>query len=125
MLQIVLVAAGGAVGSSLRYLVGVWAIRVAGLAFPWGTLAVNVAGCFLIGFLAELIDRRFGGSTALRLLVVTGFLGGFTTFSAFSLETASLLGRGAFLPASVYVLTSVLVSLMAVFAGSGLVRLLG
>lgn len=124
MLQIALVAAGGAVGSVLRYLVGVWVVRFAGLAFPWGTLTVNIVGCFLIGLLAELIERRFGGSVPLRLLLVTGFLGGFTTFSAFSLETVALLDGGAFLPAALYVVSSVLVSLVAVFAGTGLVRLL-
>ncbi len=62
--------------------------------FPWGTLAVNVVGCFVIGVFAELIARKFNASTELRLLLITGFLGGFTTFSAFSLDAISLFERG-------------------------------
>ncbi len=124
-MQVLLVAAGGAVGSVLRYAVGLWALRIAGPAFPWGTLTVNVVGCFLIGLLAELITHRFGGSMELRLLLITGFLGGFTTFSAFSLDTIALFERGAPVAALVYVAASVLVSLAAVFAGLGVARSLG
>jgi CrcB protein len=122
MLQLLLVAVGGAIGSVLRYCVGVWALRIAGPAFPWGTLAVNVVGCFLIGLLAELITRRYGGSVELRLLLITGFLGGFTTFSAFSLDTIALFERGATMAGITYVVASVAVSLIAVFAGLAVVR---
>jgi CrcB protein len=65
-----------------------------GPGFPWGTLTVNVVGCFVIGVFAEMIARRFGASADLRLLLITGFLGGFTTFSAFSLDAISLFERG-------------------------------
>lgn len=117
MTNILLVAAGGAFGSVLRYLVGQWTLRLAGPAFPWGTLTVNIVGSFVIGLFAEMIGRRFGASPELRLLLVTGILGGFTTFSAFSLDAASLLERGAGLTATVYVLASVGLSIGAVFAG--------
>lgn len=124
MIQVLLVAFGGAIGSVLRYYVGVWSIRLAGPAFPWGTLTVNVVGSFIIGVLAELIARKFGGSTELRLLLMTGLVGGFTTFSAFSLDTIGLLERGEAFMAIVYVAASVGLSLATVFAGLTLVRAL-
>lgn len=122
MMQILLVAAGGAVGSVCRYLVGVGALRLLGPSFPWGTLTVNVVGSFGIGVLAELIVVRFGASTDLRLLLITGFLGGFTTFSAFALDAVSLFERGAALSSLVYLVASVVVSLAATVAGMFLMR---
>ncbi|WP_112828236.1 fluoride efflux transporter CrcB [Rhizobium cremeum] len=122
MMQILLVAAGGAVGSVCRYLVGVGALRLLGPSFPWGTLTVNVVGSFGIGVLAELIVARFGASTDLRLLLITGFLGGFTTFSAFALDAVSLFERGAALSSLVYLVASVVVSLAATVAGMFLMR---
>lgn len=121
-MNVILVAAGGAVGSVTRYLVGVWSVRVLGLAFPWGTLIVNLVGSFAIGLLAELIARRFNASMELRLLLVTGFLGGFTTFSAFSLDTVALYERGQVTTAVAYVLASVILSLGATFAGMAAIR---
>ncbi len=76
MIQALLVAVGGAIGSVLRYYVGQWALRLDGPAFPWGTLTVNVVGCFVIGVFAEMIVRRFDASPEMRLLLITGFLGG-------------------------------------------------
>ncbi|MBC7151872.1 MAG: fluoride efflux transporter CrcB [Rhizobium sp.] len=122
MLQILLVAFGGAVGSVCRYLVGVGALRLMSPAFPWGTLAVNVAGSFAIGILAELIVARFGASTELRLLLITGFLGGFTTFSAFALDAVTLFERGASLAAATYLILSIGASIAAAIAGIGLMR---
>lgn len=122
MTQALLVAVGGAFGSLLRYYVGVWSLRVAGPGFPWGTLTVNLVGCFLIGVLAELITRKFGGSVELRLLLITGILGGFTTFSAFSLDALVLFERGATVAALLYVGSSVILSFAAVFGGATLVR---
>ncbi|TRB09563.1 fluoride efflux transporter CrcB [Agrobacterium tumefaciens] len=122
MLNIALVAAGGAIGSVFRYLVGVWSVRLAGLNFPWGTLAVNVAGSFLIGLLVELVARRLNASMEMRLFLVTGVLGGFTTFSSFSLDAVSLFERGALGLSAVYVLASLAVSIAAVFAGLALGR---
>jgi len=94
------VAVGGAVGSTLRYLVSLGAASALGLGFPWGTLAVNVVGSVAIGALASL-----GVQGNAWLLLVTGLLGGFTTFSAFSLETALLWQRGPWL-AVLYVAAS-------------------
>ncbi|CAN7302861.1 fluoride efflux transporter CrcB [Rhizobium sp. LjRoot258] len=122
MIQALLVAVGGAIGSVLRYYVGQWALRLAGPAFPWGTLTVNVVGCFVIGVFAEMIVRRFDASPEMRLLLITGFLGGFTTFSAFSLDAISLFERGAAVSGAVYIVASVGLSMAAVIAGLALMR---
>ncbi len=122
MLQLILVAAGGAVGSVFRYLVGQWSFRLLGPAFPWGTLIVNVLGSLAIGLFVEAIARRFNASNEMRLLLVTGFLGGFTTFSSFSLDAVALFEKGAMMQAAGYVVASVVVSLGAVFAGLALGR---
>ena len=122
MINIVLVAAGGAIGSVFRYLVGIWSVRLAGVNFPWGTLTVNVVGSFLIGLLVELVARRLNASMEMRLFLVTGVLGGFTTFSSFSLDAVSLFERGALGLSAVYVLASRSVSIAAVFAGLALGR---
>ncbi|WP_160004010.1 fluoride efflux transporter CrcB [Rhizobium sp. 18055] len=122
MTQVLLVAFGGAIGSVLRYFVGQWALRVMGPGFPWGTLTVNVVGCFVIGVFAEMIARRFGASADLRLLLITGFLGGFTTFSAFSLDAISLFERGDLASGAVYMIASVGLSMLAVFAGLAITR---
>ncbi len=124
MNHILLVAAGGAVGSVGRHLVNLAALRAFGPAFPIGTLAVNVFGCLTMGVFIALLAARWQGAAELRLLVTTGFLGGFTTFSAFSLDFAVLWERGESATAVVYVLLSVLLSLAAVFAGLWLGRAL-
>lgn len=122
MPHILLAALGGAIGSSCRYLVGVWALRFFGPGYPWGTFIVNVVGSFLIGALAEFIALKLNASAELRVLIVTGFLGGFTTFSAFSLEVATLFERGALHLSAIYVVSSLVLSIAAVFAGLALVR---
>lgn len=122
MTNILLVATGGAIGSVFRYLVGVWVLRQFGANFPWGTLTVNVIGSFAIGFLAELIVRRFDASPEMRLFLITGILGGFTTFSAFSLDVMSLFERGVAIAGMTYLVASVAISLGAVFAGLALGR---
>ncbi|GGD91390.1 fluoride efflux transporter CrcB [Rhizobium anhuiense] len=124
MIQALLVAVGGAIGSLLRYYVGQWALRLMGPGFPWGTLAVNVVGCFVIGVFAELIARKFNASVELRLLLITGFLGGFTTFSAFSLDAISLFERGEAVAGGVYIVASVGLSMAAVIAGLAVMRAL-
>ena len=113
---IALVAAGGALGSVVRYLVSVLALEWLGAAFPWGTLAVNVIGSALIGVLAGL-----GVSGDWRLFLVTGCMGGFTTFSAFSLETGMLFERSPAL-AALYVVMSLALGLGAFAAGLLLIR---
>ncbi|ANK85885.1 MULTISPECIES: fluoride efflux transporter CrcB [Rhizobium] len=124
MIQALLVAVGGAIGSVLRYFVGQWALRLMGPAFPWGTLAVNVVGCFVIGVFAELVARKFNASMELRLLLITGFLGGFTTFSAFSLDAISLFERGEAVAGGIYIAASVGLSMAAVFTGLAIMRAL-
>lgn len=108
-----LVFVGGGFGSTLRYAVTLAALRLMGPGFPWGTFAVNVAGSAVMGGLAGfMLSRTPGaGSDALRLFFMTGILGGFTTFSAFSLDTVALWERGAPATAIVYAVASVLVSL--------------
>ena len=122
MKHFLLVAAGGAIGSSLRHLVNVASLRWLGPGFPWSTLAVNIVGCFAMGVLIELIARKFGASQELRLFIATGILGGFTTFSAFSLDAAVLWERGAHGVAALYVSASVIGALAALFAGLWLAR---
>jgi CrcB protein len=122
MIQILLVAIGGAIGSVARYLTGQLTFRLFGPNFPWGTLTVNVIGSLAIGIFAELIARKFSATPELRLLLITGFLGGFTTFSAFSLDVAVLIERGSTLSAFIYLIASMLISLLAVFAGLAIVR---
>lgn len=122
MNHILLVAAGGALGSVARYLTGLATLRWFGPGYPWGTLAVNIVGGLAIGVFAELIARRFDGSPELRMFIITGILGGFTTFSAFSLEVTAMAERGDYMAAIGYVLISVIISVAAVFAGLALVR---
>lgn len=117
MMNIMLVALGGAVGSVCRYLTGVAAMKLLGTGFPWGTLAINVAGSFAIGLVAEAIVRGLSAPLDLRLLLITGFLGGFTTFSAFSLDAWLLYEKGAVTEAVLYVASSVVLSLLATGAG--------
>jgi CrcB protein len=125
MYNLVLVAIGGAVGSSLRHLVNVAAMRLVGPGFPWGTMAINIAGSFAMGVFIALLGRRFNASNELRLFVATGILGGFTTFSAFSLDFAVLWERDASGQAFAYAAGSVVISLLALFAGLWFVRSLG
>jgi CrcB protein len=112
-----LVALGGALGSVLRYGVGSLVLHQTGpSAFPYGTFTVNVAGCLIAGLLAGL-GEHFDFLTAdVRLLVFTGFLGGFTTFSAFGVETIALVERGEGSVAAIYVVLSVLCGLAALWA---------
>lgn len=122
MFNILLVAIGGATGSVARYLAGIAMTRWLGPAFPWGTITVNIVGSFMIGLLTELIARKFSAPMEMRLLLVVGVLGGFTTFSSFSLDTMALFERGESLSAVVYVFASVLLSLAAALGGLALGR---
>lgn len=126
MTHLLLVALGGAIGASIRHLSGLFWLRLMGPNFPWGTLFVNIAGSLVMGLLIGWLVKRTGAgaisSENLRLFVATGVLGGFTTFSAFSLDVANLWQRGETMSAMGYVLASVLLSILAVFAGLWLVR---
>lgn len=115
-MTLIWIALGGALGAVLRYLSGVAALRLWGPDFPWGTLFVNVAGGLAMGLAAALILERTGVGRA-QLFVMTGLLGGFTTFSAFALETLVLIERGRMIAALGYVGGSVLLSLAALALG--------
>ena len=116
MIQTLLqVALGGAVGASLRYLTGLGAVRLMGPGFPWGTLTVNVVGSAAMGALVVILADSLGNRFA--PLLMTGLLGGFTTFSAFSLDAVSLYERGEAGLALLYVGASVILSLMALALG--------
>jgi CrcB protein len=114
------VALGGALGASGRYLTGVAAMRLMGPGFPWATLAVNVIGSFLMGVLVVAMAHL--SATRFAPLLMTGLLGGFTTFSAFSLDALTLWERGQHSLAAAYVLASILLSLAAIVAGLTLAR---
>lgn len=123
MVHLLYVALGGALGASLRHLSGLLALRLLGPGFPYGTLFVNVAGSFVMGVVIALLARKGALVGAeWRLFLVTGLLGGFTTFSAFSLETFVLWERGESGTAIGYVLASVVLSILALVAGLMLVR---
>lgn len=122
MRLLLLAAVGGAVGSGARYLLTVSAARFMGPSFPWGTLTVNIVGGLLMGIVIALVASKLDGSAEVRTLLATGVLGGFTTFSAFSLEVVNFLERGDVATALVYVAASVVLSVAAVALGLWLVR---
>jgi fluoride exporter len=122
MNAILAVAAGGAIGSVGRYLMVRACVGWFGAGFPWGTLAVNAIGGVAIGALAQIFEQRFPASTELRAFLIAGILGGFTTFSAFSLEVVDLWRDGAALAALVYVLASVVLAVGGVLLGGWIVR---
>lgn len=107
---------GGGLGAVARLLIGRGSTAWLGTDFPWGTMAVNIVGSFLIG-LSIGVFSTFGTGQTMRLFLVIGFLGGFTTFSAFSLDALTLWERGQHGLAAAYVIASVLLSLVAVAAG--------
>ena len=112
---------GGALGSGARHAINVGFGRWLGGGFPWWTLFVNVVGCFLMGVAVETLVR-LQGSGELRTFIATGVLGGFTTFSAYSLDFATLLGQHNVAAAGVYLIGSVLLSITAFYAGLWLTR---
>jgi CrcB protein len=120
--SILLVGIGGFVGSVARYLVAVLFAGQISSVFPFATLTVNVVGCFVIGILFGLSDRGNLLSPEWRMLLTTGFCGGFTTFSTFSYESLRLMQDGEYLYLAAYVLISVVVGLAATFVGITLIR---
>ena len=121
MFNLLLVVVGGGIGAGIRHLTNMGALRLVGSNYPWGTMAINIVGSFAMGLFIAMLMRR-GGSNELRLFVATGILGGFTTFSAFSLDFATLWERGATLPAFGYALASVIGAIIALFLGLWLAR---
>ena len=118
MEKFLFIGLGGFLGSVGRYWLSTGVYKAYGESFPYGTLAVNIIGSFIIGFLMTLFEERFIAQPELRLFLIVGILGGFTTFSSFSFETIALIKAGNFLYASVNVLASVIVCLTATWIGT-------
>ncbi|HEY4545954.1 MAG TPA: fluoride efflux transporter CrcB [Pedomonas sp.] len=116
-----LVAVGGGIGAVGRYFAGKAMFALAGGTFPWGTLTVNVLGGLLMGILTEVLALR-GGNEALRLFMAVGVLGGFTTFSSYSLELVLMLEKGQFSTAALYAAGSMTASVLALICGLWLMR---
>jgi fluoride exporter len=111
------VALGGAVGASGRYLFAAQALRLMGPGFPWGTLGVNIVGSFAMGMLVESLALRFHLSPEMRVFLVTGVLGGFTTFSAFSLDMSLMIEKKELVMAGLYAFGSLGGAVLALFFG--------
>ena len=118
MTQLLIVGAGGAFGAIGRYWLSIWVYSLTGRAFPWGTLTVNLLGSLLMGFLSVWLLERMTLSTEVRALLMVGFLGSFTTFSTFSLETLLLLEQGAVARAGVNIAVSVITCVFAAWMGT-------
>jgi CrcB protein len=113
---------GGGVGAAIRHGVNLGAARMLGTAFPYGTLLINITGSFIMGLVAAYFAFKGDASQHWRLFLTTGILGGYTTFSAFSLDVALLYERGEFGLAALYIAASVAISIAGLFAGLALVR---
>lgn len=116
------VAVGGAIGATGRYLFNLQMLRLLGPNFPWGTFGVNVIGSFIMGLVAGLFALRFDVSPEMRSFITTGILGGFTTFSAFSLDAANMIERGQTGLAALYIGGSVVLGLAGLFLGLSIAR---
>jgi CrcB protein len=117
-----LVFVGGGLGASLRHLVNVACAKFIGTSFPWGTFIINITGSTVMGLIAGYLAFKGEASQPWRLFIMTGILGGYTTFSAFSLDAATLYERGALGLAAAYVLGSVVLSIAGLFAALALIR---
>jgi fluoride exporter len=124
MQSYVLVFVGGGLGASLRHFINLVCARYIGVGFPWGTFIINITGSTIMGLIAGYLAFRGEASQPWRLFLMTGILGGYTTFSAFSLDAATLYERGALELAAAYVLGSVVLSIAGLFAGLALIRYL-
>ena len=122
MLRITLVGLAGLAGTLCRYWLSGAVVRRYGEEFPWGTFAVNVAGCFLVGLLFYLLQERYDAGETARAAVFVGLLGGFTTFSSYGLQTFALLREGRLGLAAANVVASNLLGVLMVFAGYALAK---
>ncbi len=123
MLEVIIVTIGGGLGSAARYLVSTWAAARFGAGFPYGTLIVNIVGCFIIGAFVTMTTERLIISPYWRLFVTVGIVGGFTTFSSFSYETIHLLQEAEVLRAFYNVGFNVIVGFSATWLGISFARL--
>ena len=124
LVKLLAVAAGGAIGACTRYVVSLWAAERLGSNFPYGTLLVNITGCFLIGVFMTLTTERLVVSPYWRLVVAVGFLGGLTTFSSFGYETLRLVDSTNLFPAFGNIVLNLCVGLLATWVGMVLARAL-
>jgi len=123
MNSLILIGVGSGLGGIGRYLLSAYLYQLLGQTFPYGTLAVNVLGSFLVGFIfILLVDRFVGIADQMRALLIIGFLGGFTTFSSFSMETIALFGEGEIFRASLNILSSIILCLSLTWIGILLAR---
>ena len=117
MIQLLAIAAGGALGSMMRFLMSTWVYSMLGRGFPYGTLAVNIIGSLVMGLLTVLLVERMSLGPEWRAAILIGLLGGFTTFSSFSIETFNLIEAGAYVKAITNMVVSVLVCVSATWVG--------
>ena len=118
----ILVFVGGGLGATLRHLINIFCARCMGTAFPWGTFIINISGSTVMGLIAGYLAFKGDVAQPWRLFLMTGILGGYTTFSAYSLDAALLYERGELLLAALYVVGSVVLSIAGLFAGLALIR---
>lgn len=121
-MRLLWIGLAGFFGAIARYQLDVWVANRSSGAFPWGTLAVNISGSFALGLLFTLLTERYSPNPEVRFALTTGFLGAYTTFSAFALETQRLAANGDMTLAALNVLASVAGALMAVWAGTAVAR---
>ena len=122
MKTVMAIALGGALGAVARHFISHWSVVVVGKGFPWGTLTVNVVGCFALGVMVEVMALVWSPAADWRAFLTVGLLGAFTTFSAFALDISILHERGEMLQAILYITVSVAGSIAAIFAGMSLTR---
>lgn len=122
LIFIMAVAVGGAIGSVMRYLVGIGAGRLFGTDFPWGTLIINITGSFVMGVFAGLFATRWNLPQVARIFLTVGICGGYTTFSTFSLDSFYLIERGEFAATAAYMIGSAVLSVGALIGAMHLVR---
>lgn len=122
MKQILILGSGGFIGTLLRYWVQIFFVRQFSILFPIGTFIVNITGCLAIGLLYGIANRHNWLSTEWRLFLITGFCGGYTTFSAFAFEGVSMLKQGHWMPFLLYTLLSVMVGVLATMVGYALTK---
>ena len=122
MKTVMAIALGGALGAVARHFISHWSVVALGNGFPWGTLTVNVVGCFGLGVVVEVMALVWSPAADWRAFLTVGLLGAFTTFSAFALDISILHERGEMLQAILYVTVSVAGSIAAIFAGMSLTR---
>ena len=122
MAQLLAIAAGGSVGAVMRFMVSTGVYSWLGRGFPYGTLVVNVVGSLLMGLLYELFLQRLSVSPEVRAVLLVGFLGAFTTFSTFSIETINLIEQGYLMKAIVNILASVILCVLAAWVGLQIAR---